>query len=151
MYMNAPKLMTLYVLTALSFGFSMQVEALSYIVERFDTYTIRCSAIQTSELPNEVIDRYDIREPSDDTGIISCVLQEEDADNVMRNIEGSFNGYLLNIIGQRTTMNFRAILENKAVTYIASYERTSTSPVRFWMTVSTGESKHEFEFQDPSE
>jgi hypothetical protein len=151
MYMNAPKLKTLYVLIALSFGFSIQVEAGSYIVERFDTYTIRCSSIQTSELPNEVMDKYDVREPSDDTGIISCVLQAEDADNDMRNIEGSFTGYLQNLIGHRTTLNFRAILENNAITYIANYEQTSTSPVRFWMTVSTGESKHEFEFQDPSE
>ncbi|MFT6955658.1 MAG: hypothetical protein ACJAYC_000659 [Halieaceae bacterium] len=151
MYMNAQKLMTLYALTALSFGVSTQAEARSYIVERFDTYTVRCSSIQASELPNKVIDTYDVREPSDDTGIISCVLQEEDADHVMPNIEGSFTGYLQNLIGHRTTLNFRPVLENNAVTYIATYERTSTSPVRFWMTVSTGESKHEFEFQDSSE
>jgi hypothetical protein len=71
--MNAQKLMTLYALTALSFGVSTQAEARSYIVERFDTYTVRCSSIQASELPNKVIDTYDVREPSDDTGIISCV------------------------------------------------------------------------------
>ena len=149
--MNLLKLMILYVLLTLCLGFSTQVEARSYVVERFDAYTVRCSSIQTSELPNSVIDRYDVREPSADTGIISCVLQKEDVEKALSNAEGAFTGYLQNLIGHRTSLNFRPVLENNDVTYVATYERTSTSPVRFWMTVTTGESKHEFEFQDPSE
>jgi hypothetical protein len=144
--MNALKLMAFSALTVLSFDAFTQAEARIYIVESFDTYTVRCTSMQTSELPNEVIDRYEVQESSDDTGIISCVLQEEDADMAMPNIEGTFTGYMQNLIGQRTSLHFRPILENNAVSYIATYERTSASPVRFWMTVSIDDAMHEFEF-----
>lgn len=145
------KLIVLYALSTICLGFSMHIEARAYVVERFETYTVRCSSIQTSELPNSVIDRYDVREPSADMGIVSCVIQKEDDDKALSNVEGSFTGYLQNLIGHRTTLNFRPVLENNAATYIATYERTSTSPVRFWMNVAAGASTHEFEFQDPSE
>lgn len=149
--MNALNLMAFSALTMLSFDAFTQAEARIYTVERFDTYTVRCTSMQTSELPNDVIDRYELQESSNDTGIISCVLQQEDADMTMPNIEGTFTGYMQNLIGQHTSLHFRSILENNAVSYISTYERTSASPVRFWMTVSIGDSMHEFEFQVPSE
>ncbi len=148
--MNALKLMTLSAMIVFSFGSFTLAEARTYKVESFDNYTVRCTSIQSSELPNEVIDIYEVQESSVDTAIISCVLQEEDADHIMPNIEGTFTGYMQNLIGHRTTLYFRPILEKNAVTYIATYEQTSASPVRFWMTVSIGDSKHKFEFQAPS-
>jgi hypothetical protein len=147
--MHPIKLRTFFALTSLCLGTAVPAEARSYVVKHFDTYTVRCSSIEANELPDAVTDRYNVNEPSSATGMISCVLQ--DADQVLSNIEGVFTGYLQNLIGHRKTLKFRPALENGAVTYIANYERTSTSPVRFWMTVSAGESTYQFDFQDPSE
>ncbi len=144
------KLGSLCALTSLCLAFSIQVAARSYVVKSFDIYTVRCSSIETSELPNAVIDGYNVLELSDDTGIVSCVLQSESAGQALSNVEGSFSGYMQNLIGHRKTLSFKPGLENSAVTYLATYERTSTSPVRFWITVSVGEVTYEFDFQDPA-
>ena len=106
----------------------------AYVTETVEGYTIRCSTIRSTELPEEVLVRYAV-EADEAIGVLSCVVQEKEADGIFRNARADVTATVTNLVGMVQGSPMREVLEGDAVTYIATYPIPNDNPLTFELVI----------------
>jgi hypothetical protein len=106
----------------------------AYVTETVEGYTIRCSTIRSTELPDEVLNRYAVV-ADDAIGVLSCVVQEQEADGTYRNARADVTATVTNLVGMVQGSPVREVLEGDVVTYIATYRIPNDNPLTFDLVI----------------
>jgi hypothetical protein len=106
----------------------------AYVTETVEGYTIRCSTIRSTELPDEVLNRYAVV-AEDAIGVLSCVVQEPQADGTYRNTRADVTANVTNLVGMVQGSPVREVLQGDAVTYIATYQIPNDNPLTFDLVI----------------
>lgn len=128
---------------------STTIHARAFTSEVVGDHTLRCSTTRTDSLPDEILDRYGVRNLTD-AGILSCVIQRQDSDGQWRNQRGSVTARAGTITGVYEELPIREILGENEIGYIATYELPSSGPLKFDVLVELEPSdrKVRIEFDD---
>jgi hypothetical protein len=102
----------------------------AYFSEVADGTTLRCSSVPSSSLPEDVLERYRIAADSR-TGVLSCVIQRQGQDGSLENLSGRINARVVTLTGVTEAPVFREVLENEAVSYLATYAIPLDGPLSF--------------------
>ena len=140
-------------LAALSLSASGSVLSRAYHSRAIDDgLTARCTTVNTSTLPQEVIERYEIS-GDENTGLISCVVQQSVPpaavpQNMPADVYVEFNP-----IGQAPEpVAVRQVLDGDFLTYLGTYQVHGNDTLQFHVTISvddTGTLEMNFEDQQP--
>ena len=95
---------------------------------RFDERIARCNTVHSLTLPQAVLRRYDLV-ADEDTAELSCSLQM--ADGTPGNVPARIAGTATSLVGTTTPLDFKEILEERAVSYVTTFDLTARSEVRF--------------------
>jgi hypothetical protein len=106
----------------------------AYVTENFEGYTVRCSAVPSIELPSEVLNRYRI-DADDGTGVLSCVVQQQQADGSYTNVRADVTAAITNLVGIVEGSPVREVLQGDNVTYIATYDIPNENPLTFDLVI----------------
>jgi hypothetical protein len=88
----------------------------------------RCNTVHSETLPEEVVRRYNLS-VGEDLAFISCSLQI--AADPPSNIPARVSGIQTALTGATASLDFKEILEEGAVSYIAPFDLTAASEIRF--------------------
>lgn len=89
----------------------------------------RCNTVHSLTLPAAVLRRYGLN-AGDETGVISCSLQLLSNGNPV-NIRASISGVGRTLTGNARRLGFKEVLDQGAVTYVASFPMTAASRIDF--------------------
>jgi hypothetical protein len=95
---------------------------------RSDGRIARCNTVHSLTLPQEVLHRYDLV-AGENTAVLSCSLQM--IDGSPDNIPARISGTATTLLGTTTPLNFKEILEERAVSYVTTFDLTARSEIRF--------------------
>ena len=88
----------------------------------------RCNTVHSLTVPQEVIRRYELS-TSEDLAFISCSLQM--ATDPPSNIPAKVIGVREDLTGTRASLEFEEILQGDAISYVAPFDLTAKSELRF--------------------
>lgn len=97
----------------------------AYHVENINGTEIRCTAMNSTQLPKESLSRHSIK-PDPNTGVLSCVAPLAD------NVTATYR----TIGTAQQIMELRREMKHSKQTWLGTYIVTSTFPVQFDITVS---------------
>jgi len=97
----------------------------AYYVENIDGTDIRCSAINSTQLPEESVSRHGIQ-PDPNTGVLSCVAPLADSVTATYRTIGT----------AQQPVDMQREMKHTKPTWLGTYIVTSTFPVQFDITVS---------------
>lgn len=96
---------------------------------------MRCSAVSVDALPESILDRYGVdNEPA--KGVLSCVVQQADANGEVSNVRATVHVRIENLMGVATVPVVRELMEDDNVTYLASYDIPVDTQLQFNVTLS---------------
>jgi Domain of unknown function (DUF4426) len=116
-------------------------------VEKADDRIARCNTVHSLTLPTRVIERYDMS-AADDVAVLSCSLQIE-AGGAPQNIPADVTGTATLLTGRVSQLEFKEILDERAVAYIAPFSIDAISAIDFHVRLTdrqTGRA-HEVRFR----
>jgi hypothetical protein len=116
-------------------------------VIREDGRIARCNTVHSLTLPESVIGRYGLH-AGDDTGVISCSLQLL-SNGTPVNTRTLISGAARTLTGNTERLGFKEVLDQGAVTYVATFPLTAASRIDFDVSMydpTTGR-RHEVELQ----
>lgn len=88
----------------------------------------RCNTVHSQTLPEEVVRRYNLS-VGEDLAFISCSLQTQT--EPPSNMPARVSGIQTALTGATASLDFKEILEGGAVSYIAPFDLTAASEIRF--------------------
>lgn len=111
--------------------------------------TLRCNTARTGSIPEEILDRYGITQDAD-AGLLSCVIQRQEASGAWRNQRGIVRARASTITGISEELQVREILDESAVGYVATYALPTSGPLSFDVLVEAEDAEEEIriEFDD---
>jgi|GEM_PF-5593901 len=103
----------------------------AYVVEAVNGHTVRCSTIRSDTLSEDVLSRY-LLEPSRSTGVLSCVVQPSALERGdTENFEAELSAQAITLTGVPVPLEFREVLEDDQITYLATYAIPVDGPLNF--------------------
>lgn len=104
----------------------------------------RCNTVHSLTLPAEIVQRYELS-TGEDLAFISCSLQV--ATDPPSNIPARVSGTQTALTGTSEALQFKEVLEGNAVSYIAPFDLTATSELRFDVQLADPDTHAEFDVQ----
>lgn len=104
----------------------------------------RCNTVHSQTLPAEVVRRYELS-TGEDLAFISCSLQI--ASEPPSNIPAKVSGIRSALTGATATLDFKEILQGDAVSYIAPFDLTAASEMRFDVLLVDPETQAKYEVE----
>lgn len=89
----------------------------------------RCNTVHSLTLPASVMSRYGLH-AGDDTGVISCSLQLL-SNGMPVNTRALISGISRTLTGNAERLGFKEVLDEGAVTYVATFPLTAASRIDF--------------------
>ena len=103
----------------------------------------RCNTVHSLTLPHEVVARYSLS-TGEDLAFISCSLQTT-ATEPPSNIPARVSGLRSALTGATASLEFKEILEGDAVSYIAPFDLTAASELRFDVLLMDADTQAKYE------
>ena len=104
----------------------------------------RCNTVHSLTLPGEIVRRYELS-AGEDLAFISCSLQR--ATDPPTNIPARISGRRTALTGATASLEFKEILDGGAVSYIAPFDLTAASEMRFDVLLVDPENQAEYNVQ----
>lgn len=104
----------------------------------------RCNTVHSLTLPPEILQRYELS-AGEDLAFISCSLQI--ATQPPSNIPARVSGTQTALTGSSEELQFKEVLDRNAVSYIAPFDLTATSELRFDVQLADPDTNAVFDVQ----
>lgn len=116
-------------------------------VVRMEDRIARCNTVHSFTLPSRVADRLDLS-VGPNTAVVSCALQAN-RDGAVTNLPAQVHGTATALSGNISELDFREVLEEETLSYVAAFNIDARAGVRFDVTIldpQTGR-RHDLHFE----
>jgi hypothetical protein len=103
-------------------------------IVRDQGHLARCNTVHSLTLPREIQQRYRVK-AHDDTAVISCSLQVESVGSPT-NVAARVSGTQTLLTGRTTPLDFKEILDEDAVSYVATFSIAAKLAIDFNVTLT---------------